>query len=724
LPTNEIKIKLIIDGKEANAAIDLTDENVKELYKSFKYGKQDVTDLTTSISQGFNNAREIIQGVKEVWGTLQQNFGESIKAYQEQEVALVKLNTALKQSGQFTKENSDILVEYAAELQATTIYGDEVTESSMAMLLAMGLTVEQTKEATLQAANLATIMGTDLSGATRVMGDLFAGDATMIKRYVKGLDETVLKSGDLNKVLEMLNKSIGGQAIAMGESSTGAMAKMNNAIGDMRENIGELLDYGLRPLSSAIASLVGALNQLSPVLSGVIGLFISLGAVAVTLRVTGLMGIATTIYNSLIPSIAALGKSIIALEFSLGPVGWLILGLTAAAYAIYLMTGNINENATAVINHRKTVDKSYPNWDKSGFGARNIADEISDKKGESTNWLKVHLDNLNAADKVVAGMGMTVTQVKEKIKELQEAEGLLIAGSEKHIKNLKEQERLSSLLSNKQVVKEPKPEMPTFAEDNFSMPETEALDDILLGDKNEYLKLSAQQELDIWYDKEIEKVSIFENSQEMLLALSQAYDQRRNDLEQESLEKKKQFEAAKAETEINAVTQSLGMTANLFGKQTAAYKALSISQTLIETYKAATAAFAPPPVGAGPLFGGILAATTIATGLANVAKISATDTSMKGFAKGGTVVGENGIEIIAPMQDYAQGWAQVVTQTKMAVENSLRNNVYSFNDLAIVKEIRVLADAIKQRPNQIVFDKYSAERLTSIGLAELSSGAF
>jgi hypothetical protein len=97
---------------------------------------------------------------------------------------------------------------------------------------------------------------------------------------------------------------------------------------------------------------------------------------------------------------------------------------------------------------------------------------------------------------------------------------------------------------------------------------------------------------------------------------------------------------------------------------------------------------------------------------------------MKGFAKGGTVVGENGIEIIAPMQDYAQGWAQVVTQTKMAVENSLRNNVYSFNDLAIVKEIRVLADAIKQRPNQIVFDKYSAERLTSIGLAELSSGAF
>lgn len=60
----------------------------------------------------------------------------------------------------------------------------------------------------------------------------------------------------------------------------------------------------------------------------------------------------------------------------------------------------------------------------------------------------------------------------------------------------------------------------------------------------------------------------------------------------------------------------------LINEETAAYKALAIAQASIDTYRAATAALAPPPVGAGPLFGPILAATTIALGLANVAKIA------------------------------------------------------------------------------------------------------
>ncbi|HQF44029.1 MAG TPA: hypothetical protein PK073_14060, partial [Ignavibacteriaceae bacterium] len=65
MAANEIVLKLSVDGKEANAALKLTDENLKSLYKGFKYGKQDVDNFTTGISQGFNNAREIIIGFKE-----------------------------------------------------------------------------------------------------------------------------------------------------------------------------------------------------------------------------------------------------------------------------------------------------------------------------------------------------------------------------------------------------------------------------------------------------------------------------------------------------------------------------------------------------------------------------------------------------------------------------------------------------------------------------------
>jgi len=77
----------------------------------------------------------------------------------------------------------------------------------------------------------------------------------------------------------------------------------------------------------------------------------------------------------------------------------------------------------------------------------------------------------------------------------------------------------------------------------------------------------------------------------------------------------------------NAST-TLGMVKGLLKEESAAYKTLAISQASIDTYRAASAALAPPPVGAGPLFGPILAATTIALGLANIAKIA-------GFAEGG-----------------------------------------------------------------------------------------
>ncbi len=36
--TNEIKLKITIDNKEAVASLKLTDDNIKELYKSFKFG--------------------------------------------------------------------------------------------------------------------------------------------------------------------------------------------------------------------------------------------------------------------------------------------------------------------------------------------------------------------------------------------------------------------------------------------------------------------------------------------------------------------------------------------------------------------------------------------------------------------------------------------------------------------------------------------------------------
>lgn len=286
---NEIKLKITIDGKEAVAALSLTDKELLNLAQSIRRVGNESRDAGDNIVHSFAQARNLIQGLEETFGILSQMFAPQLTAYQEQENALVKLNTALQQTNQLTDDNVKSLTDYAAQLQQTTIYGDEVTETVMAQLVAMGLSVEQTKQATLQAANLATVMGTDLNSAARAMADLFQGNTGMIGRYVKGLDETVIKSGDLNKIIAMLNERIGGQAEAMGSTSVGAIVKMNNAIGDLKENAGELIAKSLRPFVVVIGDLTEGLNNLSPKASGLVGVIGGLTTVFVTLRVTGLL---------------------------------------------------------------------------------------------------------------------------------------------------------------------------------------------------------------------------------------------------------------------------------------------------------------------------------------------------------------------------------------------------------------------------------------------------
>ena len=78
-------------------------------------------------------------------------------------------------------------------------------------------------------------------------------------------------------------------------------------------------------------------------------------------------------------------------------------------------------------------------------------------------------------------------------------------------------------------------------------------------------------------------------------------------------------------TKRDIVANSLGQVAGLMGEETKAGKALAIAQAIINTYSAASAALAPPPTGAGPIFGPIAAIGAIAAGMANVAKIRSTN---------------------------------------------------------------------------------------------------
>lgn len=130
---------------------------------------------------------------------------------------------------------------------------------------------------------------------------------------------------------------------------------------------------------------------------------------------------------------------------------------------------------------------------------------------------------------------------------------------------------------------------------------------------------------------------------------------------------------------LGSVSNVLGQIGGLYKKGSEDYKFFATSQAIVDTFRAATAALAPPPTGAGPVLGPILAATTIATGLANIQKINSTQAYEHGgyttdqviarynptwvgtFAGGGWVsspqlglVGEKGKELVVSNRTLSQ----------------------------------------------------------------------
>jgi len=151
-------------------------------------------------------------------------------------------------------------------------------------------------------------------------------------------------------------------------------------------------------------------------------------------------------------------------------------------------------------------------------------------------------------------------------------------------------------------------------------------------------------------------------------SLRDKYFERRK-MEDDLAEAKQNIYNLNSEAEMQAADQTFGYLAGAYQQHTAVFKAASAAQALINTYAAAQAALAPPPLGLGPILGPALAALVVAGGLARVASILSTE--VPGYAEGGIVVGEKGPEVIAPMDSYAEGQSLLVAKTIAAVQNRL-----------------------------------------------------
>ncbi len=166
----------------------------------------------------------------------------------------------------------------------------------------------------------------------------------------------------------------------------------------------------------------------------------------------------------------------------------------------------------------------------------------------------------------------------------------------------------------------------------------------------------------------IEKQLFLAREAELILA---------NNAKQEEDDKKlAQVKMANQQAQLSATAGFLNATSGLMKEGSQEQKALASAGAIISTYAAAAAALAPPPIGAGPIVGPLVAGAAIANGLASVARINGVKFEDGGILKGAshanggipfTVAGQGGFE--------AEGGEAIINKRSTAMFAPLLNDI-------------------------------------------------
>jgi hypothetical protein len=167
---------------------------------------------------------------------------EAIDAAASQEIATNNLNNALARQGNFSRQASRDLLDYASAIQQTTIFEDDAIIANTALLQSLTkLSTEGLKQGVSAAADFATVLGIDLETATRLVAKATEGNVEAFKRYGVEIKKGSSDAESFANTIRALNSQFGGAAAAQLNTYSGSLKALNNAYGDLLEPIGDII---------------------------------------------------------------------------------------------------------------------------------------------------------------------------------------------------------------------------------------------------------------------------------------------------------------------------------------------------------------------------------------------------------------------------------------------------------------------------------------------------
>ena len=182
-------------------------------------------------------------------GMLIEGIKKSTEAFAAQELAQRRLM-------QSTGDSAAALQLHAAALQANSIHGDEAIMAQQAFLGSIGMTEAQIKQILPVAMDLAAATGMTLESAVRNTAKTFSGLAGELGELVPQLRDLTAEEMKAGKAVEVMSALFAGQAEIAATTYDGAMKQIDNRIGDLSENIGQVLAPAIAKAKTDLANFI------------------------------------------------------------------------------------------------------------------------------------------------------------------------------------------------------------------------------------------------------------------------------------------------------------------------------------------------------------------------------------------------------------------------------------------------------------------------------------
>jgi hypothetical protein len=592
---NEVQIEISLEEKQALDALTKLIKKTDQFTDEFQQNAKKSSGAWDSFvgNLGAIAASKALSVVTDSAKFLFNTFiVDGVKAAQVQEDAINKLNSALKITGFDVDKASKEFQKFATELQQTTKFGDELIIENIALLQSLGNLSEQgLKDGTKAALDLSAALGISLDSAITLVGKAAAGEVGSFSRYGVQIKKGSDNAETFANTLTALNSKFGGSAEAQVNTYSGRVTQLSNAFGDLQEEFGKLVTEN-QDVSDAIKLLSD-----------------------------GIVSFSKTIIQD--------GPKVVS---TLKDIADIFL-ITPAKFWSDLFGGGETRNELEVLSTAldktsikiKEINKFLAEQPRGGSldGTFTTKEEALRKLGALIDKEQELLNKRNSLTKEGGSEFVGPTQAAGELTKKQDP------ASSVDVQFEKDKIALINQLKSEQAVLD--------AENKILKEETEFADN-----ETKLLNIEAQiiSENEIKANLDAEKLASEAKTQQDLQAIrAKSYA---DSLAKDKVFTQKQIADQKLanDVKLQAANNFLTAGASLAKEGSVVQKALLTSQAVMNTYAAANNALATPAPYPLPA---IFAASTIALGLANVAKINGVGFQTGGFVGGNSIAGDQNV---------------------------------------------------------------------------------